>query len=255
MAIMALRNRPSELIRESRRLSTSMAMTLGTRARAGRTRQGRSQGTIAAEVGCSQTEISRIERGLGARTPLETWIALGLALDQPLAVSFSRPQGEGRDGPTDAGHLKLQEHMLRLAAATGRQGTFELPTRPVDPSRSTDVGIRDIHQHVRILAECWNTIGDLGAAVRATNRKQAEATAPWPDDRITTVWVIRATAANRALLARFPGIVDAAFPGSSRSWIAALSDGMATPPEQPGIVWLDPATGRLTERRRGTMGS
>jgi hypothetical protein len=52
---------------------------------------------------------------------------------------------------------------------------------------------------------------DLGAAVRATNRKVAEAAATWPDDRIATVWVVRASAANRALLARFPHIIDAAF--------------------------------------------
>jgi hypothetical protein len=79
------------------------------------------------------------------------------------------------------------------------------------PARSTDVGLNDARSHTRIHVECWNTFGDLGAAVRATNRKVAEAAATWPDDRIATVWVVRASAANRALLARFPHIIDAAF--------------------------------------------
>ena len=151
-----------------------------------------------------------------------------------------------------AGHLEIQEHLLKLARATGRRGTFELPTRPSDPVRSTDVGIHDPTTRTRILAECWNTFGDLGAATRATNRKRHEAAATWPDDRIATVWVVRATATNRALLARYPPIVDAAFPGSSRDRVRALTLGEPSPME-PGLVWYDPGTGRLTERRRATI--
>lgn len=108
-----------------------------------------------------------------------------------------------------------------------------------------------------IQVECWNTFGDLGAAVRSTHRKTAEAEAhaiatnvgdarPY---RVATVWVVRATAANRALLARFPNIIDASFPGSSRRWCRALVDG-TEPPDEPGIVWFDPARRELTEHRR-----
>jgi hypothetical protein len=181
--------------------------------------------------------MSEIERGLGARAPLETWIALGVALDRPLAVAFSRPLGAAVHGPADRGHLEIQEYLLRLARETGRPGSFEVPTRPADPSRSTDVGIRDPRHRVRILAECWNTFGDLGAATRSTNRKVAEAAATWPDDRIASVWIARDSAANRALLARYVHFVDAAFPGSSRRWVRALTDPDVPPPTAPGIVW------------------
>lgn len=143
--------------------------------------------------------------------------------------------------------------MLGLAHATGRHGTFELPTRPLDPTRSTDVGIRDARHRVRILAECWNTFGDLGAAARGTHRKAAEAAATWPDDRIATVWVVRATAANRRLLARYPHILAASFPGSSRAWVRALARGDVAPSAEPGIVWYDAGTGRLSEHRRATI--
>ena len=204
----------------------------------------------------SQGAVSAIERGIGSRVPLQTWIALGIALERPLAVSFSRPLGETR-GPADAGHLEIQEHILALARATGRRGTFELPTRPNDPARSTDVGLRDDRHRVLIQVECWNTFGDLGAAVRATHRKAAEseshAVATFVGDgqpyRVATVWVVRATAANRAILARYPHVVDAAFPGSSRQWCRALIHG-AEPPVEPGIGWFDPSTSRLQEHRR-----
>jgi hypothetical protein len=101
---------------------------------------------------------------------------------------------------------------------------------------------------VRLLVECWNTFGDLGSAVRATRRKEQEAAATWPEDRIATVWVVRATAANRALLGRFPHVVDAAFPGSSRAWLRTLTVG-GPPPTAPGIVYFDAGKERLVERR------
>jgi hypothetical protein len=207
--------------------------------------------TVARRIGISVARLSEIERGLGARAPLETWVAIGVALGRPLAVRFSRPI-ETPAATVDAGHLEIQEHLLTLAKLTGRHGTFEVPTRPDDPWRSTDVGIRDAPARTRILAECWNTFGDLGRAARATARKVHEAEATWPDDRVATVWVVRATAANRALLARYPHIIDSMFPGSSHRWVKALTSG-AVPPTHPGIIWFDPTTGRLRARRRATI--
>lgn len=256
---MAIRQRPTELAREVIRRTTAISLALGAQVRDGRRHRALSQSVLATKVGISQPALSRIERGLGGHAPLQTWVAIGIALERPLTVSFSRPLAEPR-GPADAGHLEIQEHVLRLARATGRHGTFELPTRPGDPSRSTDVGIRDDRHRALIQAECWNTFGDLGAALRATNRKTAEAAAhaiatiardaePY---RVATVWIVRASATNRRLLATYPHIIDAAFPGSSRRWVAALEHG-EPPPVDPGMVWFDPATGRLTEHRRATM--
>lgn len=91
--------------------------------------------------------------------------------------------------------------------------------------------------------------------MRATNRKLAEAAATWPDDRIASVWVVAATAANRAILARYPHVIDAIFTGSSRAWVHALDHGTAAPPPEPGLVWCDPATARLREHRRATIRS
>jgi transcriptional regulator with XRE-family HTH domain len=51
------------------------------------------QAQLAARVGVHQTKISRIELGRGAPVPLGVWVALGLAIGQPLAISVSRPPG------------------------------------------------------------------------------------------------------------------------------------------------------------------
>jgi transcriptional regulator with XRE-family HTH domain len=235
---------------EATRLAATLGQVVREARRAGRLRLV----DVARRVGISPSWLSDIERGQGLGAPLQTWVALGVALQRPLAVGFSRPlDSAGAAGPVDAGHLEIQEAVLRLARATNRPGTFELPTRPTDPRRSTDVGIRDPRRHLRILVECWNTFGDLGAATRATSRKAADARMTWPNERVATVWVVRASAANRRLLARFPHIVEAAFKGSSRQWLQALTDPDIEPPHDPGLVWFDPGKGRLTEHRRARM--
>ena len=122
-----------------------------------------------------QTWISDIELGRATRVPLETWIGLGAALGRPLAVSFSRPIDPVLRDPVDAGHLEIQEALLELAARTARQAVAELPTRPANPWHSVDVALRDDTHRVLILEEAWNTFGDVGAAIRSTHRKRAEA--------------------------------------------------------------------------------
>jgi transcriptional regulator with XRE-family HTH domain len=253
-AASSTRRRPTDTIREAQRLSQSIADALGKAVRIGRIRLHLTQSELAARVGVQQSWISRIELGRGQGAPLETWIALGVALGRPLAVSFSRPLGEMRE-PADAGHLAMQERLLTLAKQTGRSATFELRTRPSDPSRSIDVCVRDARHRVLIIEEAWNTFGDIGAATRSTTRKRAEAAdlAATVDDgapyRVASVWVVRRSATNRALLARFPGIFSSACPGSSRGWTLALTSA-DSPPEEPGLVWLDPSSGRVTEWRR-----
>lgn len=213
------RHRPTDTIREADRLSRSMANVLGTSVKAGRVRLRLTQAELAHRVAVHRSWISRIELGSGQAVPLAIWTALGVALGRPLAVSFTRPLGEPRE-PIDTGHLAMQERLLALARATGRTATFELPTRPSDPSRSIDVCVRDARHRVLIIEEAWNTFGDLGAATRSTNRKAAEAAdlAATIDDgppyRVAAVWIVRPSSTNRALLARYPSIFGAACPGS-----------------------------------------
>jgi len=253
-AALSSRRRPTDTIREAQRLSRSIVDSLGKVVRDRRIRLRLTQAELATRVGVHQSWISRIEIGRGHGVPLETWVALGVALGRPLAVAFSRPLGESRE-PIDAGHLAMQERLLMLAREIGRTATFELPTRPADPSRSIDVCVRDHRCRVLIVQEVWNSFGDVGAAARSTSRKRAEAADlaaaidGGPPYRVASVWVVRPSATNRDLLARFPGIFIAACPGSSRGWTRALISTDA-PPGSPGLVWLDPLTGRITEWRR-----
>jgi transcriptional regulator with XRE-family HTH domain len=139
---------------EGDREAQALAATLGGAVRAARIAKRSTLEGLGRRVGVSRARLSQIERGDGVGAPLHLWVALGIALGRPLAISFTKPLEEPR-GPADAGHLEIQEHILALARATSRHGTFELPTRPTDPARSTDVGLRDDRHHVLIQVECW----------------------------------------------------------------------------------------------------
>ncbi len=234
---------------EGAREARTLAGTLGTQVR--RTRRARriTQAQLGQRVGLQQSRISDLERGRGEHASLETWVALGIAFGRPLAVSLSRDIAADTT-PRDAGHLRAQELLLGLARRHGRSATFELPTRPADPARSIDVGIRDDRARLLIVVEVWNRLDDLGAAARNQARKVAAANAlaaavggdePYA---VRGCWTIVDTAANRRLVSAYPEILRSRFPGSSKAWARALADG-ADPPDMPGLIWADTRSGRL----------
>lgn len=241
-----------ELRAEAARRNREQLARLGALTRAARRRRHLTQLDLGRLAGISQATISQLERGLGGTLSLDLWQRVAVVLDCPLRLDF---EPDRREDVADAGHLGIQELVLRLARENGLRRSFELATRPPDPSRSVDVGLRDDSHHLLVLAECWNTIGDLGAAARATNRKAAELEAlaaalggerPY---RVRVVWVVRATRRNRELVRRYPEIFATRFPGSSYGWAWALRHGRE-PPGEPGLIWCDVAATRTFAWRR-----
>ncbi len=232
---------------EARRRLTQAAQQAGQKVRRARRRRNQTQAQLGARCGLSQSTVSDLELGRGAALSLTAWQRVSLVLDLPLKFELGR---DALEEPVDAGHLAIQELVLRLGRAAGYRRTFELPTRPADPSRSTDVGLRDDAHRRLVLVECVNTFGNVGAAARSSERKRAEAEAlavaigngqPYA---VHVCWVVRATRRNRALLTRYPEIFAARFTGSSRAWVDALTKG-AAPPREPGLAWCDVNATRL----------
>jgi transcriptional regulator with XRE-family HTH domain len=226
-----------------------IALVLGADLRRSRRQTRLTQEQVADRVGVKRARIGELERGKGASAPLALWVRLGKAVDRPFAAGFSRDLREPPE-PTDAGHLEAQELVLRLARRTRRVGEFELPTRSSGSAGVVDVALRDDAQRVAILVEVWNRLTDLGAASRSTSRKTLdveEAILP-VGYRLASCWLLVDNATNRAIVRRFPEIVRARFPGSSRDWARALVDG-SEPPASPGIAWVDPRSGTISELR------
>jgi len=218
---------------------------LGAEIRAMRGKRGWSQLELARRAGVGRQVVGRVE--LGVRPlDIETLERISVAIGVPLAIAFDR---DNREEVADAGHLAIQEVVLRIARSAGYEAQFELPTRPNEPWRSVDVVCGSDERRVAIAVECWNTIGDVGAAARSSRRKVAElqdlAVGRWGvPAQAGLVWVLRETTRNRALLNRYPEVFAATFTGSSHGWVEALTAG-AEPPAEPGLIWCDTSTGRL----------
>lgn len=241
--------RRTRLVGEAERRARERRVALGSQVRAARERRGWTQHKLAMRAGVGRLVVGRFERAEG-RIDLELLERLTLALGVSLAIAIGRDLDQG---PADAGHLAIQELVLRLAREAGLEAEFEGPSRSSEPWRSVDVRLATPAERRVAVAECWNSIGDVGAAARASSRKrldaEASAIARWgPGGRAALVWVVRATARNRRLVAKYPEVIGARFPGSSRQWVAALTDG-APPPETDGLVWCDVAGTRLYEWR------
>jgi transcriptional regulator with XRE-family HTH domain len=241
-----------ELLAEAARLTSMLVARLGAELRASRKRRRLTQAQLGAIIGVVQSTISDMERGKGTSLSIDVWQRGFLAVDRTLRLD---PVRDPLERPADVAHLDIQELVLRLARRAGFHRSFEVPTRPLDPRRSADVGLRSDALRVLVITECWNVFGDVGAAARSTNRKLAEADQlavaiggerPY---RVAGCWVVRAARRNRALLARYPEVFAARFTGSSAGWVAALTRG-AEPPLEPGLVWCDVATTRLFAWRR-----
>jgi transcriptional regulator with XRE-family HTH domain len=225
---------------------------LGHDVRAARVRRRLTQQALADRVAMSRSGLAAIETGKAGGAPIRIWFALGEALDMPLRAEFGR---DSRSEPSDAGHLAIQELVLRLGRRVGYTGTFEIPTRPTDPAHATDVRLVDSVHRRLLLVECWNTLDSIGGAARSSDRKRVEtealATALGDDGgpfQVGVCWVIRATRRNRELLRRYPHIFASRFPGPSGAWVRALVDG-AVVPSEPGLVWCDVRATKLFAHR------
>lgn len=248
------RNQPTQSAVAGRRRAIQATSVLGERVLKARTRRKWTQDELAAKIGVDRTRVSQIEAGRGGGVPADLWFAIADALQVPFRMEFGRDPLQELE---DAGHLEMQEFMLGLGRKTGFSRTFELATRPSNPAYSADVGLRDDVRRLLVLEECWNTFGNIGASVRSTRRKIAEAESlaisvggergPY---RVAAVWVVRDVPRNRSVLGRYPEIFDATFTASSAAWVKALTARDVDPPSGLGIVWCDPRRGTLTAWRR-----
>ena len=121
---MARRRRSAVEMEAVRRLAQALRRE-GVKVRAARKRRHLRQVDLGERAGLSQPTISQLERGDGGTLSLESWAQVAVVLDVPFEITLGR---DAHEEPTDAGHLALQELVLRLARAT--------------PPRSAEIGCR-----------------------------------------------------------------------------------------------------------------
>lgn len=206
--------------------------------RLARKRRRWSQETLARKARISRSRLAEIEGGDGFHSSLDIWFAIARALGIYLRFEFGRdPQAELRD----AGHLDIQELVLRVASPTVWKAAWESRSG----SRSIDVRLEDRAGKRIAIIECWNTFADMGEAMRSSDHKVSAVA----DREVGLLWVVRDTRANRQLVERYSRLIESRFSGSSVEWIRALVV-RGPMPRSAGLVWSDVRATRLFARRR-----
>jgi len=234
-----MRKRRGNVAMEAARRWQERRVSVGRDVRSMRVARRWTQTELAERAGIGRMMIGRIETGTAA-LDAEVLERLGAAFGVRVLLGFGRDPVED---VADAGHLAMQELALRLGRRAGFVAQFELATRPQNPRHSADSALADDRRKVAVEIECWNTFGDIGAAARSSARKVAEleelVAHRWGEEgSVSSVWIVRDTARNRSIIARYPEVFRSRFPGSSESWVRALTAGGDVPAE-PGLVWCD----------------
>jgi len=151
-----------------RRLAEKVSSEAGREVVVARKRRRLTQARLAEIVGVSRPRLAAIEAGKGGGAPLEVWFSIARALGRYLKFEFAwDPLSE----LVDAGHLAIQELVIRVGSVAGWEVTVEVPSRAWDSRRSIDVRLTNRRARRIVIVECWNTFGDLGAATRSSNEK------------------------------------------------------------------------------------
>jgi transcriptional regulator with XRE-family HTH domain len=145
---------------------------MGTSLREARLANGLRQADAAAQAGVAQSYVSRLERGQGSATSIETWASVALAVGTQLAAFLEELPGATR--PRDYEHLKRQQLVMKVAAAGGWRATSEQRIdRGSDRSRSIDVVLERAVSRETAVVEVWDWFDDIGAAWRVFDAKVA----------------------------------------------------------------------------------
>ena len=253
-----------ELAAEAARRNREVLARLGAEVRESRLRRRMTQAQLGARISLARSTVGAIERGLGGGHTLDAWQRIGLALERPLRIELAR---DAREEPADAGHLGIQELVMRVGRGAGFQRTFELPSRPANPTHVHGRGPagrprpaadpRGVLEHDRrprrgraLHEPQAGRGGGPGGGAGRSSPEGSEVGDPGEPYAVATVWVVRATRRNRDLVARYPELFASRFTGSSRAWVQALTTGNRPPPDL-GLVWCDVRATRLYAWRRG----
>ena len=210
---------------------------------------GLTQTDVARRAGTSQTEVSRLERGRGAHTDLETLAACGGAVGLQLAAFFE--QAPGASLPRDIEHLRRQSLLIGIAARGGWQAAPESLLANDGPRpRSIDVMLTRAARREAAVVEIWDLLLDGGEAMRSLDAKVlATRSRLGPEWRVEGLLLLRRTSRNRAVVKALAPLIAARFPASSGAWLRALSSNDAPMPSAAGFAWTSVAGDHLIAAR------
>jgi transcriptional regulator with XRE-family HTH domain len=198
---------------------------------------GISQRILAAAAGIDQAHLSRIERGL-ARPAIDVLVAIAVGLGADLGVRLFPGAGPRiRD--------RFQAPIVEALIRTLHTRWFAKPELAVPKARGfVDVAIGLRHGTTGIACEVHSEL----RAIDTIQRRISEKAGALEDlaivgSSVSTLLVIRSTAATRSAVRTYEATLSSSFPASIESVLTALR-GSSAPWPGPGILWARLESGR-----------
>jgi transcriptional regulator with XRE-family HTH domain len=202
----------SKLIDDADRMIVRLAREIGDALRTGRHIAGATQAQVGAAAGCSQSAISRRERGKVRSITLRQLGRHAAAVGLRLSLKLWPAGGAVRDAAQ-------ARYIAAFVARVGRlwRVTLEAVVPKPGDLRAADVLL--VLGAVRIVVEVITRLTDLQAQIRAAQLKARDLEAT------RLVIVVASTSANRAAIADARATLAAAFDLDTRGVMASLAAG------------------------------
>ena len=217
--------------RRHRELVTGIARDLNRL----RTDAGASHGRVANVAGIDRSHYSRIESGQ-VEPSFKALVAIAAALGADVSIRLYPGSGPRL---TDRHQSRMVEALLRSLHPSWHPHV-EVPVSR--PARGViDVVLERPSAGPFVAAEAHSEIHRLEQQIRWARDKAASLdssglVSPGAEPIVSTMLVLRSTAATRALAREFEATLRAAYPAPTAAVVAALRDGAEWP--GPGLVWI-----------------
>jgi transcriptional regulator with XRE-family HTH domain len=150
------------------------------------------QEALGGRIDLSQAEVSRLERGRGAGASIETWVAIGMALDRPISVGFSRDVVDPHRLDDLGAALRSTDRNLVAARRTSASASSLWIL--VDSAANREI----VRRYPTLLRSRF--LGSSAAWVRALGTTSPPPSAPgliWAEPRSSTLRALRIPDATR----------------------------------------------------------
>lgn len=200
-----------------------------------RTDSGATHGRVAEVAGIDRSHYSRIESGQ-VEPSLKTLVAIGTALGADVSIRLYPGSGPRL---TDRHQARMIEAVIRSLHPTWRPHV-EIPV--YRPARGViDLVLERMNAGLFVAAEAHSELRRLEqeirwAADKARSLGSSALPTPGSEPEVSTLLILRSTAATRTLARQFEATFRAAYPAATASVVASLRDG--APWSGPGIVWI-----------------
>ena len=222
---------------------------LGRELRRARHAIGKRQHDVGAEIGVSQSVVSRMELGRGGGMSVDLWAAAAAAVDRRVAVDMVEARADVAVRETPARSRACHELVADMARRGGWTAVTTIHAALSDADSET-ILVRDTGTYRRprevAVVRVWDEVTRVERSIETIRASLSrEVRLHGSDSAVSALVVIPSSRSNRRRISESRPTLAAAFPALGRDWFSALVNARRPMPAAAGILWAFARCDRL----------